>query len=212
MKTTGLFFLRHIIWLSRQCFQDLERGLFSCRIGSVPLLLPFALPGGRVESMHHQLEMCPLPLLVLLSLTVAPSCHYGALVTHILIWRLLMGQSIHRMSAQTYEQLDNECDIETLKLCVQTAPACPNPRSCWELASRFGLSYRSTSLQWVCCSPAPAGMPWSALLSSSLKNKEINPFFFPRSFHLFPFYLTSTSWLLFWYIWPLWPLLTRSLS
>lgn len=113
--------------------------------------------------------------------------------------------SPHRMATQTYEQSDNECDIKTLKLCGQPAPNPPPP------APAAGLSSLSTSLQGVCCSAAPAGRPGSVLLSSSLKNKERNHFFFPTSYHLFPFYLTSTPWLLYLCIWPLWPLLTRSL-
>lgn len=61
--------------------------------------------------MHHQLEICPLLGLVLLSFILAPTCHYGAFVKHILLQRPLKVQAclvcLFLTCSQTYKQLGN---------------------------------------------------------------------------------------------------------
>lgn len=88
-----------------------ERSICSCRVGSVPVLLPFAFPRGGVEAICGQLELCPLPGLGHFSLILAPSYYHRASVRHVLPPEATEGGRLslysHQMSPYIYEQLDN---------------------------------------------------------------------------------------------------------
>lgn len=162
------------------------RSIFSQRIDNVLLLLLFAFPGGRVESRHHQLEICPLPGLVLLSLILAPTCYWGIRETHPAPETTKGTGLVCLFIKCSYRSTSSWTINGVSRPSWAVSAACFSPQSCWESASCPCQSEGFSALQRACCSPSPAGrMHWSALLSSLLKNKEI--LFSPRSFPFFPF-------------------------